>query len=121
MRGYSNRTSLYNQLNHNPIVMHESIIEGSAFADPVSAQKTAQGGNVEVKPKENNHKGAKETQQFPFGVLKPTPFTVDKSSIYARTYYYMEKQMFQLQYMPRLSLPFWVRDFIDAFYEINDD
>ena len=118
MRGYSNRTLLHDQLEANPVVMKPSTMDKSAFEDPHLAQTTAHGGDKteeELKAKKN-----KEKVKPIFGEMTP-PFNVDKSSIYARTYYYMERQMFQLQYAPRLVLPFWIRDFIDAFYEVKDD
>jgi hypothetical protein len=124
MRGYSNRTSLHMQLSQNPVKTREIVIKGSAFVDSVSAQKTAHGGNGGSLGDPANDKKPKQTdgrQSPPFGPLKALPFVVETGNIYARTYYYMEKQMFQLHHSPRLSLPFWVRDFIDAFYEINEE
>jgi hypothetical protein len=38
---------------------------------------------------------------------------------YDRTYYFMEKQMYQLHQKPHLSLPFWPREFVDAFDVID--
>ena len=124
MRGYSNRTLLHDQLEANPVIIKPSIIDGSAFIDPQSAQTTAHGGvNKEEEGEEldeRKKKKSKEKVKPVFGDMT-LPIIVDKSNIYARTYYYMERQMFQLQYAPRLVLPFWIRDFIDAFYEIQDD
>ena len=34
---------------------------------------------------------------------------------YDRTYYFMEKHMYQLHTKPHLTLPFWPREFVDAF------
>jgi hypothetical protein len=39
--------------------------------------------------------------------------------LYDRTYFYMEKHMHQLQDRPHLHLPFWPREFVDAFEGIN--
>jgi hypothetical protein len=34
---------------------------------------------------------------------------------YDRTYYFMEKHMYQLHAKPHLTLPFWPREFVDSF------
>ena len=39
---------------------------------------------------------------------------------YTRTYYFMPKFMYQLQKEPRLQLPFWPREFVEAFEGIDD-
>lgn len=40
--------------------------------------------------------------------------------LYSRSYYYMPHQMHQLQLHPRLHPPYWVRDFTDAFADIDE-
>lgn len=35
--------------------------------------------------------------------------------IYGRSYYFMQKQMYQLRDKPHLRLPFWVREFVEGF------
>lgn len=40
--------------------------------------------------------------------------------LYSRTYYYMSHQMYQLHLHPRLHPPYWVRDFTDAFADIDE-
>ena len=106
MRGYSNRTSLIPRIADS-IAMEESFISKS-----IGEVSTVAGGAGKAKPK--------KPPKSAFGPL-PVPIRVEKNSIYARTYYYMEKQMFQLSYAPRLVLPFWIRDFIDVFVDIDDD
>ena len=39
--------------------------------------------------------------------------------LYGRSYYYMNKFMYQLQEKPHLSLPLWPREFVEAFQHIN--
>ena len=39
--------------------------------------------------------------------------------IYSRTYYFMQKQMHQLHNSPHLSLPFWPREFVEAFDDME--
>jgi hypothetical protein len=46
---------------------------------------------------------------------------VDMSNLYARSFYYMNKTMYQLHDTPHIKLPFWLRDFTDPFYDINDE
>jgi len=40
---------------------------------------------------------------------------VTKPGLYSRTYYFMNKHMYQLHETPHLQLPFWPREFVDAF------
>lgn len=40
--------------------------------------------------------------------------------IYTRTYYFMPKHMHQLHTNPHLSLPFWPREFVEAFDNIGE-
>ena len=46
---------------------------------------------------------------------------VNRAGIYDRTYYFMNHHMYQLQRKPRVHFPLWIRDFIDAFADIDDD
>lgn len=39
--------------------------------------------------------------------------------IYSRTYYFMPKQMYQLHKTPHLTLPFWPREFVEPFEDIE--
>lgn len=39
--------------------------------------------------------------------------------LYDRSYYYMNKFMYQLQQKPHMSLPLWPREFVEAFQDIN--
>ena len=39
--------------------------------------------------------------------------------LYSRTYYFMPKQMHQLHTSPHLSLPFWPREFVEAFNDMD--
>jgi hypothetical protein len=45
--------------------------------------------------------------------------TLSTSNLYARTYYYMNAQMYQLHVHPELALPFWIRDYVEAFVDID--
>jgi GDP-fucose protein O-fucosyltransferase len=46
-------------------------------------------------------------------------YPVDRTGHYKKTYYYMKSHMYRLHEKPNLSLPFWVRDFIEPFEGIN--
>ena len=41
--------------------------------------------------------------------------------IYGRTYYYMKLHMYQLHEKPHLALPFWPREFVEAFVNIDEE
>ena len=43
-----------------------------------------------------------------------------RNNLYNKTYYFMQKFMYQLNDKPRLNLPFWIREFADAFEGINE-
>jgi hypothetical protein len=46
---------------------------------------------------------------------------VDRSGLYDRTYYFMKHHMYQLHTKPHVHFPLWIRDFVDAFEDIDDD
>jgi hypothetical protein len=46
--------------------------------------------------------------------------TMDRRGIYDRTLYFMKHHMYQLQQKPKFNFPLWVRDFADAFKDIDD-
>ena len=41
--------------------------------------------------------------------------TSTSTGLYKKTYYFMRKQMYQLRDRPHLELPFWPREFVEAF------
>lgn len=45
--------------------------------------------------------------------------TVAGAGAYERTFYFMRKQMYQLHETPHFFLPFWVREFVEAFQGID--
>ncbi len=45
----------------------------------------------------------------------------NRAGIYNRTYYFMKHHMYQLHTKPHTNFPLWIRDFIEAFYAIDDD
>lgn len=47
--------------------------------------------------------------------------TVNREGIYSRTYYFMKHHMHQLHTKPHTNFPLWIRDFVEAFYAIDDD
>lgn len=46
-------------------------------------------------------------------------YPVNRLGHYKKTYYFMKSHMYRLHEKPNLSLPFWVRDFIEPFEGIN--
>mmetsp|Transcript_23402 Transcript_23402/g.32031 ORF Transcript_23402/g.32031 Transcript_23402/m.32031 type:complete len:80 (+) Transcript_23402:79-318(+) len=46
---------------------------------------------------------------------------LNRAGIYDRTYYYMKSHMHILQQKPHVHFPLWVRDFVDAFEDIDRD
>jgi hypothetical protein len=46
--------------------------------------------------------------------------TLPTDNLYARTYYYMRAQMFQLQLTHHIAKPFWIRDFVEPFEGIDE-
>jgi hypothetical protein len=48
-----------------------------------------------------------------------TTLPIDRHGHYLKTYYFMKSHMHRLQDNPHLSLPFWVRDFVEPFEDIN--
>lgn len=46
---------------------------------------------------------------------------IDRSGLYDRTYYFMKHHMYQLHTKPHVHFPLWIRDFVDAFEDIDDD
>ena len=40
--------------------------------------------------------------------------------IYQRSYYFMDRFMYQLQDKPHLELPFWVREFSEPFEDTEE-
>ena len=45
----------------------------------------------------------------------------DRSGLYNRTYYFMTHHMYMLHTKPHVHFPLWIRDFVDAFEDIDDD
>lgn len=39
--------------------------------------------------------------------------------IYSRTYYFMKHHMYSLHDKPHVHFPLWIRDFVDAFENID--
>ncbi len=46
---------------------------------------------------------------------------IDRSGLYNRTYYFMTHHMYMLHTKPHVHFPLWIRDFVDAFENIDDD
>jgi hypothetical protein len=103
-------------VNQNHIGMVEQIICANAYTfigtplSTFSSYITRQRGfynNTSLRP-------------FQLG-REPTPLELSRQHMYTRTYYYMQKQMYQLHEQPHLVLPFWVREFVEAFENIDID
>lgn len=44
---------------------------------------------------------------------------INRTGIYSKTYYFMKNKMYDLHEKPHLHLPFWTRDFVEAFENID--
>jgi hypothetical protein len=54
-----------------------------------------------------------------FSISFPFVFVIPYS-YFPRTFYYMKKpHMYQLQEKPNMQFPLWVRDFVEAFQDID--
>ena len=69
-----------------------------------------------IKNNKNNH----DKNNNIINVREPAAL-VDRSCLYNRTYYFMNHHMYQLQTKPHVHFPLWIRDFVDAFENIDDD
>lgn len=45
--------------------------------------------------------------------------TIEGAGVYTRSYYFMKNQMYQLHQKPHMFTPFWVREFVEAFQNID--
>lgn len=55
------------------------------------------------------------------GSVRVPAAVTDRSGLYNRTYYFMTHHMYQLHTKPHVHFPLWIRDFVDAFENIDDD
>jgi hypothetical protein len=100
MRGYSNRTALRSYFFDSPIAKRYNYWHPFDSSDSRST----------LTPEEIKY------------MIETRNRVQNDSSIYSRTYYYMERKwMFELRNHPHLVLPFWIRDFVDVFQDIDDD
>jgi hypothetical protein len=94
MRGFMNRT-----ITHFPSAVETQGIENTAGRTPI-------GGN---------------SARGPHPSVRRPAALVDRAGLYNRTYYFMNHHMYQLHTKPHVHFPLWIRDFVDAFEDIDDD
>ena len=109
MRGFMNRTIIHEE--ENPLGRGSN--RGGGGVDNVQ--------HIDADNTQNSHNQRQFAPTRKHSANRSPAAVVDRSGLYNRTYYFMNHHMHQLHTKPHVHFPLWIRDFVEAFQNIDDD